>query len=192
MPRGENLYVAGVHQGRAILVGRNSVQAIQMADKQPAWKPESTQLPSASTPSGRGFMSGDSYFLPLANGEVAMLDLASGKITSRTKARGNRVPGNLVAYRGQVLSQSVDRIEIYPQLEPLMRQVAEVLEKQPNDPHALAQRGEIRLYEGKLADAIADLRRSFELQVDPHTRELLVAALLEGLSTDFGKYFALD
>ena len=190
IPRGENLYVAGVHQGRAILIGRNSVQAIQLADKQPAWKPESTQLPSGSTPSGRGFISSDSYYLPLANGEVATIDLATGKITSRTKARGNRVPGNLVAYRGQVLSQSVDRVEVYPQLEPLMRQVAEILEKQPDDPRALAQRGEIRLYEGKLAEAVGDLRRSYELQVDPHTRELLVAALLEGLTTDFAKYVA--
>ena len=71
-----------------------------------------------------------------------------------------------------------------------MLQVAAVLEKQPNDPRQLTQRGEIRLYEGKLADAVADWPRSFELQADPHTRELLVAALLEGLTTDFGKYFA--
>ncbi|MBL9122688.1 MAG: PQQ-binding-like beta-propeller repeat protein [Planctomycetaceae bacterium] len=190
MPRGENLYVAGVHQGRAILVGRNTLTAIQVADKAPAWKPETIQLPSGSTPSGRGFLSGDHYYLPLSNGEVAAIDLVAGKITSRTKARGNRVPGNLVAYRGQVLSQGVDRIEIYPQLEPLMLQVAEVLQQKPDDPRALAQRGEIRLYEGKLTEAVADLRRSFELQSDPHTRELLVAALLEGLSTDFGTYFA--
>jgi tetratricopeptide (TPR) repeat protein len=190
IPRGESLYVAGVHDGNAILVGRNSVRAIQLADNKPAWNPDATSLPSGSTPSGRGFMSGDRYYLPLSNGEVATLDLQTGKVIARTKSRGDRVPGNLVAYRGQVLSQGVDRVDVYPQLEPLMRQVAQVLEKNPDDARALAQRGEIRMYDGQLTDAVADLRRSFELQPDPHTRELLVAALLEGLSTDFGQYFA--
>lgn len=188
IPRGDSLYVAGVHNGNVILVGRNSVKAIGLADKESAWTPDAGQLPSGSTPSGRGFLADDRYYLPLSNGEVATIDLRTGKILARTRSRGDRVPGNLVAYGGQVVSQTVDRIEVYPQLEPLMRQVAEVLEKNPDDPRALKQRGEIRMFDGQLAEAVADLRRSYQLQPDPRTRELLVAALLTGLAGDFAQY----
>ncbi len=69
--RGDNLYVAGVHNGNVVLVGKRQMTAVKLADGKPAWKQPRLELPPAAMPSGRGFMSGDNYFLPLTTAEVA-------------------------------------------------------------------------------------------------------------------------
>ncbi len=80
--RGDNLYVAGVHNGNVILVGKRQVTALKLADGKPAWKPKAMDLPPESMPSGRGYLSGDSYFLPLTSAEVVRIDLKNGSISA--------------------------------------------------------------------------------------------------------------
>lgn len=187
-PRGDNLYVAGVHQGKVILVGRSGVQALKLADGQPAWASGAVPLPAGSLPSGRGFMSGDRYFVPLSSAEVAAVDLNEGRIVARSKSRKGRVPGNLVCYRGKVLSQGIDVIESYHELDSLKRQVEEILARKPDDPAALAQRGTVLLHDGQIERAVADLRRSYLLSPQSRTREHLVDGLLEALAVNFKTY----
>ena len=43
--------------------------------------------PDGAMPSGRGFLSGHDYFLPLSSAEVIQIDLAQGKIVSRARSR---------------------------------------------------------------------------------------------------------
>ncbi|MEX0978421.1 MAG: PQQ-binding-like beta-propeller repeat protein, partial [Pirellulales bacterium] len=62
--RGTNLYVACVHRGQVILVGHDAVSAVKLADGTKAWP--DVELPKGSMPSGRGFYSGEHYYLPLA------------------------------------------------------------------------------------------------------------------------------
>ncbi len=76
-PRGTNLYVAAVDNGRAILVGHKGVSAVQLSDGKRVWN---MPLPDGSMPSGRGFHSDGFYFLPLTSAEVARIDLGNGKI----------------------------------------------------------------------------------------------------------------
>jgi hypothetical protein len=61
--RGSNLYVACVHDGKAIVVGHKSVSALNLADGTKAWP--DLPLPDGVMPSGRGFYSGSDYFLPI-------------------------------------------------------------------------------------------------------------------------------
>ena len=136
-------------------------------------------------PSGYGFLSGTRYFVPLATAEVVAVNVLTGKIESRTKSRQGSIPGNLVAYRGHVLSQRVDGVDNFFQIDALEQQVNETLALRADDAVALAQRGELRLHQEDLVQAIDDLRRSHTLLPDPRTRDLLVAALLEGLEADF-------
>src|SRR5690349_20029919 len=68
--RDENVYVACVHKGYAILVGRKAVQAVSLVDSKEGrpvfgWKGQPLGLPGGASPSGRGYYSGSSYFLPL-------------------------------------------------------------------------------------------------------------------------------
>lgn len=185
-PRGGGIYVACAHDGKVLVVDNRDLRALNLADGQPAWKTPLT-LPSGSLPSGRGFFDGQRYFLPLTSAEVAAVDVATGQIVGRSRSRSGAVPGNLICYRGAVISQGIDRLECFYQLEDLRKQVAAALGERPDDPLAMSRHGELLLDEGKLDEAIDALRRSFELQADPRTRELLVDALLEGLRVDFGR-----
>jgi outer membrane protein assembly factor BamB/tetratricopeptide (TPR) repeat protein len=187
--RDDGIYVACVHDGKAIVVGNRSVRALRLSDGGAAWS--NTSLASAaggtggSTPSGRGFHNGDRYYLPLSSAEVATVDLRSGQIVARSRSRSGAVPGNLICYHGAVISQGPDSVESFYQLDELREQVAAALNEHPDDPQALARRGELFLNEGRFQDAVADLRHSFELNADPRTRELLVDSMLEALRLDF-------
>ncbi len=99
-PRGEGLFVAGIHQGKVLVVGRSYVQALKLSDGEPAWR-EPTSIPY---PSGRGFVAGDYLYLPLVTAEVATISLRDGRIVARARSLAGNVPSNLVAVRGFVVS----------------------------------------------------------------------------------------
>ncbi|MBX3412093.1 MAG: PQQ-binding-like beta-propeller repeat protein [Pirellulales bacterium] len=180
--RGEYLYVAGVQNGRVLLVGRTQADALNLADGKSVWP---APLELGSRPSGYGFFHGERYFVPLSNAEVATINVATGKIEARSKSRSGHVPGNLVAYEGQIISQSPGWVEAYHELGAIEKEIAARLEKSPDDADALAQRGEILLHQGNYTAATEDLRRSYKLKSDPRTRDTLVSSLLEQLAADF-------
>ncbi|HVX13934.1 MAG TPA: PQQ-binding-like beta-propeller repeat protein [Pirellulales bacterium] len=184
-PREDGLYVACVHEGKVVIVGSRTVKALRLTNGESGWGEPALALPSNSTPSGRGFYNQGRYYLPLSSAEVAALDLADGRIVARSRSRSGTVPGNLICYHGAVISQSVDQVESYYQLDELREQVAKTLADHPDDPQALARQGELLLDEGRFGEAVKDLRRSYERTSDPRTRELLVDSMLESLRLDF-------
>ncbi len=181
--RGPGLYVACVHHGNIVFVGRNSVTALRLADGDKAWA--DLELPPGSMPSGRGFASGDYYYLPLSSAEVAKVNLASGRIEQRSRSRSGSIPGNMVCYRGSIISQGVDYVDAYYQLDSLKEQIAKTLADHPDDPRALAGLGEVKLDQGALAEAVDLFRRSYRLKNEDSTRQQLVDSLLESLRVDF-------
>lgn len=188
-PRGEGLFVAGIHRGKVLVVGRSFVTALKLVDGEPAW-PNPASLP---VPSGRGFVAGDYLQLPLSTAEVATISLHDGRVVARARSLEGNVPGNLAAVRGTVVSQGGDFVEVYRQLDALEAEIAGALAQNPNDSQALALRGEIQLQRGKTAEAYADLKRALELKSDDTAiRSLLVGSLLEGLRVDFDAYRGLD
>lgn len=178
--RNKGLYVACVHEGKAIVVAGDAIRAFQLKDGKELW---TRTWPDPGKPSGRGFFNGRFYFVPLATAEVAAVDLVAGQITARSKSRSGSVPGNLVCYNGAVLSQGVNGLECFYQLEELRKEVIAKLKERPDDPQALSSQGELLLDEGKTAEAIAVLRKSNAAVSDPRTRNLLIDALLEGLGS---------
>ena len=63
IPRNNMLYVAGVHDKSAILVGRDNVTAYTLADGKEAWSAKSLSLADYGLPSGRGFQNGPVCFV---------------------------------------------------------------------------------------------------------------------------------
>jgi outer membrane protein assembly factor BamB len=191
--RGEHIYLGCVHDDKIVLVGKKHVTAIELETGKQAsgdggWPQAMVQLPDDSLPSGRGYYSAGKYYLPTTNsvsGEVMTIDLEQGRVVHRTKSRDGRVLGNLICYRGEVLSQGVDFLGAYYQVESLRDKVARTLENSPDDAEAIARLGEIEMNEGNLAKAIEQFRRSFQLDSNARTRDLLVGALLEGVRRDF-------
>ncbi len=207
-PRQQNLYVGGIADNRVILVGRRSVSSLRLDDKSSAW-PSTLQLPNGSVPSGRGFISQDFYFLPVSTGEVLKIDLRDGLVKARSRSSNGSIPGNLICYRGNVLSMSVDRLEKYAQADLLKAQAEELLAKNPADWRGLSWRGEIALDEGRLDAAIADLRQASQTlaklpanDVDLaaageisngifRTRGMLFSALKQHIALDYKQHRAL-
>jgi outer membrane protein assembly factor BamB len=185
-PRGSHLYVACVHDGKLILVGQNAVSAITLADGTRAWP--DVHLRDGAVPSGRGYYTGQHYFLPLSSAQVARIDLAAGKIVDYATSRSGSIPGNLICYRDAIISQGPDYVDAYYQFDALKERIEQTLAKTPDDARSLAALGEIRLHEGQLAEAVDLFRRAYEIDADPGTRAQLVDALLSGLREDFAAY----
>ena len=98
--RDGNLYLACVHDGKAVLVGKRSIVAINMSDGTEAWQlPVGSQRDSsrvAAVPTGRGFLSGNLYYLP-TNLELMQIDVSTGTLLEAI--RTERPLGNLLSYR---------------------------------------------------------------------------------------------
>jgi outer membrane protein assembly factor BamB/tetratricopeptide (TPR) repeat protein len=186
-PRKNDLYVACADRDKVVLVGRRSVRARRMADGTSAWE-RPVELPEASVPSGRGFRAGDRYFLPLSSAEIVGIDLERGRIVQVAKSRKGDVPGNIICHRGKVVSQALESVDAYFQLDAVQAEAQRRLAANPNDAEALSLRGEVLLDGGKRGEAVAAFRRAYQLDADPHTRILLRDTLLDGLRTDFAAY----
>ena len=177
LPRGDWLYPACVVDGRVVLVGRDGLAAFQLDDG----KPVDTFASISVDPAGRGVRVGSRYFLPLANGEIATVDLRSGRILARSKLSEGRVPGNLIAGAGALVSQNAGELIGFARLGDIEAQIADELKADPQQPGALALRGELRLHRGEEADGLADLRESLRRRPDPRVKSVLAASLLAGL-----------
>ncbi len=118
-----------------------------------------------------------------------------GKIVATAKSRKGVVPGNLVCYRGRIISQGLDSVEVYYQLDAARSDSAELLAKNADDVEGLTLRGEIALDEGRSSDAVADFRRAYTIDTQSEsrvrTRELLRDALLGGLRDNFAAHRSL-
>ncbi len=183
--REDELYVACVYEDNVVLIGRAKVHALKISDGTPAWDGRAVELPEDAVPSGRGFLADGHYFLPLSTAEVLKIDLAKGTPVGTSRSRDGNVPGNLVCYRGNVISQGSGGIEAFHQLDALRKEIEKTLKEHPDDTDALTLHGEILLDSGKRSEAIDSFRRSYKLAQEPKTHELLRLALLEGLEKDF-------
>lgn len=187
--QGEALFVAGVDQGVVLLVGVQNVQGVRLADGAVAWKQESTPLPPRALPAGQGYLSQGHYFLPLTSGQIADIAIASGEIKNKSAVGSDTPLGNLICYRGSVISQSPLMLDKFEQLDVLQQRTEAALAKNPNDANALREMAEIKGAAGDRAEAIRLLKRAFELAPEePGTQQMLAESLLAALATDYAAY----
>ncbi len=191
----EHFYIACVYKGAVVLVGRNTIDAVNLSDGNKAWDGRTIDMPAGVSVCGHGCYAGGQYFVPLSSGDVATVDLDTGKIIGTAKSRRNGVPGNLICYRGRVISQGLDGLELYYQVDAAREECARLLAANADDVEGLTLHGEIALDAGKSTEAVADFRRAYSLdkKSESHgrTRELLRDALLAGLRDDFPAHRSL-
>jgi outer membrane protein assembly factor BamB len=164
-PRQEgDLFLGGVVDGRAIIVGAKVVHAYDLAKGDEAWKVET------GMPSGFGAASENVYYVPLKEAvatkepEICAIDVAKGAVVGHSKARAQDandpksvdVPGNLVFFDGGIISQNNDDVIVYPQVKTKIAEMSELLKANPNDIQGLFDRGELSLEEGNLDAAVQD------------------------------------
>ncbi len=187
-PRDEYLYVACVHKGKIILVGKSKVKAVNIADGKTAWT-EPIDL-GTSPPAGRGFYADKFYYLPLANQQLAKLDLDAGQIVSRAKTEIDL--GNVVCYKDQFISQSAQHVASFFLTEPLLAWIEATLKTDPDNAKALSLKGQVLLQDGKREEALDLLRKAVTTNPDDlAAKSLLVKVMLSLLRDDFAANFEL-
>ena len=173
------LYVAGVYDGAAILVGERSIESVHLESGETNWS-----LP-IDDPCGRGVRQGNRYCLPLQGSRIATIDLKHGRLLAETPTRTGEPLGNLVAVNGRLLTQTVASVRGFRSLGEIETQLAADFAADPDDPAALAIRGEMRLHAGQSSEGLDDLRASLAASTDDRTKQLVVNLLLERLRVDF-------
>lgn len=180
-PRERAIYVAGVREGRVVVVGRERIEAFHLQTGEPAW---SAPLPIAE-PSGRGLFVDQHYVIPLSTGEIARIDTTTGQLRMRTRMSSGRIPGHLAASAGALISQNHQELVVYRPLPEIEEQIARTLQINPEEPAALALRGELRLQRQEDAEGMADLRKSLRLQPNAQASLVLVDLLMSRLRSQF-------
>ena len=66
--QGGHYYIACVHKGLVVLVGRTAIDAIKLEDGSKAWGGRAINLPSGAGVCGHGCHVGGQYFVPLSSG----------------------------------------------------------------------------------------------------------------------------
>jgi outer membrane protein assembly factor BamB len=189
--KGEALFVGGVQNGVVLLVGSQAVQGVRLSDGAPAWKQESSPLPTGALPSGQGYMSDGQYFLPLTSGQIVQVDMTTGKVAGGEASPASISLGNLVCYRGSVISQSPLVLDKFEQLQILQSRTEAALAQNASDPAALRELAEIKGASGEAEEAVKLLKRAYELAPDDGLiQEMLVEHLLRQLSSDYAAYRA--
>jgi outer membrane protein assembly factor BamB len=193
-PRQEgDQYLAGVFAGRVLLVGKKTVRALSLATGEPLWTLETGQ------PSGQGVASGNVYYLPVREApqdkepEIVAIDVEKGKVLAHTKSRAAQdraeVPGNLLFYEGDVISQNLAEVVAFPQLKAKLAEIDGLIAKNPNDPDGLTERGVLRLDKGDLHDAVEDFRKALANGPAAKTRARARAKLYETFTELFQRDF---
>jgi outer membrane protein assembly factor BamB len=189
LPRDEMLLVACVYKGKIILVGKNRMKAINLADGKPGW--DNDLKLDGETSVGRGYYSDHFYYLPVSGQQLCKIDLDSGTIVSRAQTEAEL--GNLVCYKDQLISLSPQSVTSFVLMsEHLEKQLGERLAANPNDLEALSLQAQILFQAGKADESLDLLRRASALDAErPATRTLLVKVMLALVRQDFATHGAL-
>jgi outer membrane protein assembly factor BamB/tetratricopeptide (TPR) repeat protein len=182
-----DLFFAGVYGEKVVIVGKNTVRALRLADGAPLW----SHLITSNLPSGQGVASNDLYYLPMRNGEILAIDLDKWVVKAHNRASNPKspVPGNLVFYEGVVLSQTPTAVVAYPQLAAKLSEAEITYTKMPSSDNLL-MRGELRLADGQTQKAVDDLQGVVEKEpadskLAARAKDRLYEALTDLLTTDF-------
>lgn len=173
----------GVTDQRAVVIAANGLVALDLTTGEPCW-PENGVRTVA--PSGRGFLAGDTYYQPTAQGELLVVDVATGSVRERLRTQDGRPLGNLVAFGGVVVSQRPDSISGFHDLDSLEVRVARLLRDDPDNLETRRIQGGLLIAKGELAKGIDVLSPLYAaLPQDDRLRETLVDASMQLLARDF-------
>ena len=186
-PRDYGLYVACITSEAVVVVRRSQVVAYSLADGTEFWS-EPIEIPE---PSGRGVRVGSRYLLPLSTGEIATLDLASGRVLGRSRLPNGQVPGSLVVGSETLVSRGLHELIGFRSQSRVESLIAQRLSTNPKDAEALALRGELRLHNGETQSAILDLRESLRQKADPRVKQVLAGTLLSSLAKDLPQFLLI-
>lgn len=191
----DDLFLAGVYNGKVVIVGKKRTRAVSLVRGEKLWEID-TGLPAGQGAAGAPNAAGDVvYYLPVREAvntrepEICAINVDRGLVNAHTRSRKKEVPGNLIFYEGNVLSQTHTEVVAYPQLEIKLAQMDRLVKDNPNDAVALTDRGDYLLDKGDLGNAITDFRKALK---QPELPEPTKAKARAKLYEAFTEYFQRD
>lgn len=185
-PRGSSMYVAGIFDGKVLVVGRDETVALELTSGKPLW---TVKTP---VPSGRGVAIAGRYELPLSTGEIWSLALGDGQVVARSYLPEKvGTVGNLAMYRGMLLSLDAFGLTAFEQRDAVRELVEARKRANPGDPWALLRDAEISALAHDYPAALASLRQLPSERTPPDLAErrrgLLIEALRAVIRADLGR-----
>jgi outer membrane protein assembly factor BamB/tetratricopeptide (TPR) repeat protein len=182
-----DLYMAGVYQGRVLIVSDTNIRALDLKDGRQVWS-----IHMGDMPSGQGVASKGMYYLPLKKGEILAVDIVKGEVKAHNRAAvAGSAPGNLVFYENMVLSQTPTEVMAFPQLSARLDAAKIDSAKDPENLAKMADYGELLLKDGQVHVAVETLLKVYNQNpADPlgkRVKERLFEALTDLMQIDFTK-----
>jgi hypothetical protein len=116
---------------------------------------------------------------------VIEVNLGDGTVVDRSPSRGGAVAGNLVAYRGEVVSQGVDSLDVFHQTSALQERIDTAARQGNADPRMLLWKGQMAIDRGAVADGIAAIASAHAAAPESIPDSVVGDALLAALERDF-------
>ncbi len=180
IPRGDSLFLAGVEDGQAILVGLNQVRSINLQSSKEIW---SVDISDFGRVSGQGYSSGGHYYLPTTGKQLLKIELQGGNIVKTIATNG--IIGNLISHQGAIISHGVDHLTAFPQDEP-SRQIVENAELRGDlTPEHLSIKAQLQMHEGNLAGAVESISGAYQQAPDPGNQSLLLDLVIDLVRADY-------
>lgn len=203
-PRNGAEYVAAMHEGVVMIVGQRYCRGMSLVNGTETW---SSRL---GMPAGRGVQVGRQFLVPLQEGRIATLDIASGRESGLSVPRVHTAakvvpsetdeddtapsaatatstqpsdwrPGNLVVAGDSILSVDSRRMVALPQAEPLLIRVQTALSTQSPQGDAQLLAGELESTLGRIAAAKAHLGEALARNLPAQQRQRAEALMREML-----------
>ncbi len=190
IPRGDYRYLAGVHDGRLLLVGSREVHAYDSDTGERLWEAVVPETGHNAQVAGTGLFGEGVYFVPLTNRQLVSVQLSDGQIASRQQL-GFEL-GNLVQGDGEIISQGPTELAVSQRQDVLESQVEFRLAANADDLWALLRKSQLLIEAGQRQQALQTLAKA--RQVDPDdedVRQLSVTAMLSALQDDFDAHTEL-
>ena len=180
-PRGNFLSLAGVHDGRVLLVGKETVTALSLDNGTTRW---TRSIPTEQgPPAGQGVVVDNEFYLPFQNGSLWRVDLANGHVMATfERGDGKRPLGNLLMYQGMLLSQGPFGLESFEQKAAIETDIQQRKQRNPRDPFALLRESDIFTLEHDDKSALASLSQIKPEEVTADLRERYRHSLIERLT----------
>ncbi|REK25565.1 MAG: hypothetical protein DWQ45_19150 [Planctomycetota bacterium] len=162
----DGLYLAGVFDDAAVIVGRTTVRAVSLSEQgKTLWKRE---IPAEQgPPSGRAAPVGKQLLLPLQTGRLWTLNIENGELASEMQVREGRPPlGNLVMHDATLLSLGPDGLTGFEQRDVVLQEIAEHRAADAGDLWAAVRDAEVNEAEGRYAAALESLDRATPVDAD--------------------------
>lgn len=175
--RGKMNYLAGIRDGKFVLVGPRQVVAYDVQSGSSAWSIQRDALEPDEQICGRGVFGKESFFIPTTEDQIIELSMADGSVVDRRKVHYQL--GNLICAGGEIISAGTTRLVVAYGDRSLRPLIEARLKTNPDDFAALVRQGELSLLDGKRDEALRYLARARQLKPDDvEVRVLSVQAML--------------